>query len=69
LNRKIRAMFDRVFGPELVEHPLYDTTFRVLVQAMRGAAATRALHPEASARPDLVRWADVADRLLAKETL
>jgi AcrR family transcriptional regulator len=65
LNRRIYAMFDRVFGPELVARPLYDTTFRILTQAMRGAAAERALHPDASTRPDLARWVDVASRLLA----
>ncbi|HVT63997.1 MAG TPA: helix-turn-helix domain-containing protein [Mycobacteriales bacterium] len=69
LNRRIHAMFGRVFGPELVSRPLYDTTFRLLAQAMRGAAATRALHPDASARPDLIRWAEVATRLLAVESL
>jgi AcrR family transcriptional regulator len=65
LNLQIRQMCADLFGPDLVAHPMYDTTLRVLVQSMRGAAATRGLHPDASARADIARWVDVATRLLA----
>ncbi|HVV74514.1 MAG TPA: helix-turn-helix domain-containing protein [Mycobacteriales bacterium] len=65
LNRQIRTTLGRAFGPDLASHPNFDTTMRVLIQAMRGAAAARVLHPDASARPDIDRWVSVANQLLA----
>jgi AcrR family transcriptional regulator len=67
LNRQIHTTLRRAFGPELAAHPNFDPTVRVLIQAMRGAAAARVLHPDTSARSDINRWVDVARHLLSSD--
>nr|WP_281377673.1 TetR/AcrR family transcriptional regulator [Saccharopolyspora hordei] len=65
LRRAIRAVSDRIWGPEVCAHPVYPQLREMLFTSMRGAAMAYAFEDRTPSRsPHLAVWKSITRRLL-----
>ncbi|GAB3291391.1 TetR/AcrR family transcriptional regulator [Parasphingorhabdus pacifica] len=68
LRGAIRAVSDRIWGPVVREHPLYEQLRELLFTSMRGVALAYAFEDRPAATdPHLDLWKDLAHRMLFEQ--